>query len=325
MDIQILVPQYEEDESIVRVLLDSIAKQEGTPLENIGVIICNDGSDVILSEEFLDSYPFRIDYHIEPHRGVSGTRNACLDYAEADYVMFCDADDKFFNDFGLWIISTEIGNGFDVLVSRFVEEVINFNGNKPEFINHDNDTTFVHGKVFNRKFLVENNIRFCDKLTIHEDGYFNILAQRLSQKTIQCTTSFYLWKWRDESVCRRDPDYRMSTLTNLVDSSDALVKEFYHRGLRDQAVNCVASSMLDYYYTMNRQEWYEPEHAKYKSAADYRIARYYKKYRRLWESATVGQLTQLSEEARRDNVTRGMQMEMFTFGDWMKYIDSLTV
>ena len=55
----------------------------------------NDGTEVELSKDFLSSYPYRIDYYKAPHRGVSATRNTCLDYAEADYVIFCDADDMF--------------------------------------------------------------------------------------------------------------------------------------------------------------------------------------------------------------------------------------
>ena len=92
MKLQILVPQYKETDEVIKPLLDSIAIQQNVPFDEIGVIICNDGSDVFLSNELLSSYPFCIKYYKELHRGVSATRNACLDYSSADYVMFCDAD-----------------------------------------------------------------------------------------------------------------------------------------------------------------------------------------------------------------------------------------
>ena len=122
MKLQILVPQYHETNNIIKPLLDSIAIQQSVDFNEIGVIICNDGSDTCLTNEFLTSYPFKINYYLEPHRGVSGTRNACLDHATADYVMFCDADDMFYNACGLWIIFNEIEIGFDSIVSVFVEE-----------------------------------------------------------------------------------------------------------------------------------------------------------------------------------------------------------
>ena len=98
MKLQILVPQYNETDEVIKPLLDSIAIQQSVDLKkDVGVIICNDGSDVLLSNKLLKSYPFKIEYYKEPHQGVSATRNACLDHATADYVMFCDADDMFFN------------------------------------------------------------------------------------------------------------------------------------------------------------------------------------------------------------------------------------
>ena len=92
--LQILIPQYKEDESIIKPLLDSIEVQQNVDLKNdIDVIIVNDGTDTHLSQEFFNRYSFPIEYHLNEHKGVSATRNACLDYATADYVMFCDADD----------------------------------------------------------------------------------------------------------------------------------------------------------------------------------------------------------------------------------------
>ena len=89
--LQILVPQYKETDEIIKPLLDSIEVQQNVDLINdIGVIIVNDGTDVHLSQDFLKRYSFPIEYYFNEHKGVSATRNACLDHATADYVMFCD-------------------------------------------------------------------------------------------------------------------------------------------------------------------------------------------------------------------------------------------
>ena len=157
MKLQILIPQYKEIDEIVKPLLDSIAVQQSVDMDEIGVIICNDGSDVFLSEEFLQSYPYKIEYYKEPHRGVSATRNACLDHATADYVMFCDADDMFCNVCGLWIIFREMKDGFDSIVSAFMEETRMPDTKEINYINHDMDSTFVHGKVHRRQYLVDKH------------------------------------------------------------------------------------------------------------------------------------------------------------------------
>ena len=175
MKLQILVPQHKETDEIVKPLLDSIAIQQNVDFSQIGVIICNDGTDVHLSEKLLSSYPFEVQYHKEPHRGVSGTRNACLDHATAEYVMFCDADDMFYNACGLYIVFREIANGgFDTLSSTFIEESRIPTTKEITYINREMDSTFVHGKFHRRQFLLDNNIRWNDALTIHEDSYFTI-------------------------------------------------------------------------------------------------------------------------------------------------------
>lgn len=73
---------------------------------------------------------------------------------------------------------------------------------EPVYINHDMDSTFVHGKVHRRQYLIDNNIRWNDSLTIHEDSYFNCLCQRLANELKYSQTSFYLQRWRDASACR---------------------------------------------------------------------------------------------------------------------------
>ena len=53
MKLQILVPQYKETDEVIKPLLDSIAIQQAVDFSEIGVIICNDGSDVFLTEDLL--------------------------------------------------------------------------------------------------------------------------------------------------------------------------------------------------------------------------------------------------------------------------------
>ena len=182
MKLQILVPQYKETEEVIKPLLDSIAIQQNVDLANeVGVIIVNDGSDVVLDESFLSNYPFKVQYIKVSHGGVSAARNAALDAAKAEYVMWCDADDMFYNACGLWIIFREMENGsFDGLVSVFIEETRDPATKNVLYINRENDQTFVHGKVWRRQYLLDNKIRWNPSLTIHEDSYFNILARSLS-------------------------------------------------------------------------------------------------------------------------------------------------
>lgn len=321
MKLQILVPQYKETDEVVKPLLDSIAIQQNVNFDDIGVIICNDGSDVKLSDEFLRSYPFKIDYYICEHRGVSATRNACLDRAKADYVMFCDADDMFFNVCGIYLIFREIDmGGFDTLVSVFTEETRNPETGEVVYVNREMDSTFVHGKVHRRKYLKNNNIRWNDSLTIHEDSYFNCLCQRLAPAPKYCQMPFYLWKWRDESVCRHDPKYILKTYNNMLDSNTALVHEFLDRRRIDDARFFATSMIFDAYYTMNKKEWIDQENKEYRDATEKRFSVYYKEFKPLYDSIDEKIKMQIVAGIRNRMFNEGLMLESITFDDWINSI-----
>lgn len=321
MKLQILVPQYKETDEVVKPLLDSIAIQQSVNFDDIGVIICNDGSDVKLSDEFLRSYPFKIDYYICEHRGVSATRNACLDRAKADYVMFCDADDMFFNVCGIYLIFREIDmGGFDTLVSVFTEETRNPETGEVVYVNREMDSTFVHGKVHRRKYLKNNNIRWNDSLTIHEDSYFNCLCQRLAPAPKYCQMPFYLWKWRDESVCRHDPKYILKTYNNMLDSNTALVHEFLDRRRIDDARFFATSMIFDAYYTMNKKEWIDQENKEYRDATEKRFSVYYKEFKPLYDSIDEKIKMQIVAGIRNRMFNEGLMLESITFDDWINSI-----
>jgi glycosyltransferase involved in cell wall biosynthesis len=324
MKLQILIPQYKETDEIVKPLLDSIAIQQNVDFSQIGVIICNDGTDVHLSEKLLTGYPFEVQYHKEPHRGVSGTRNACLDYATADYVMFCDADDMFYNACGLYIVFREIENGgFDTLSSTFVEESRMPGTKEPVYINREMDSTFVHGKFHRRKFLLDNNIRWNDALTIHEDSYFNCLCQRLAKEVKYSQTSFYLWKWRDESVCRRDPKYILKTYNNMLDSNDALIEQFLNRGRMQEAQFYAVSMIYDAYFTMNKDEWLNQDNHEYRNATEKRFKDYWLKYKHLHDYIPQDAKAQIIMGVKNRMYTEGMILESVTFDEWIKKVEVL--
>lgn len=321
MKLQILIPQYNETFPVIKPLLDSIEIQQSIDLANdVGVIIVNDGSDTIIPRECFINYSFPIEYHLAPHGGVSATRNTCLDHATADYVMFCDADDMFYNACGLYIIFREIDNGgFDTLVSTFLEETKDMAGDII-YTNHDMDCTFVHGKIHRRQFLIDNNIRWNDNLTIHEDSYFNCLCQRLAKDAKYCPTPFYLWKWRDESVCRHDPKYILKTFNNMLDSSEALIQQFIARGMLEEAQFYATSMIYDSYFTMNKDEWLNQENKEYRMMTERRFKKFWETFKLLHDSIPAEAKMQVIMSIKNRMYAEGLLMESITFEDWIKHI-----
>ena len=336
MKLQILIPHYHEPAEVIQPLLDSVALQQAVDLGEVGIIICHDGADI--PDLVLPAYPFAVEQIRIPHGGVSAARNACLDRSTADYVMFCDCDDMFHNACGLWILFKEMAAGFDSLVSCFVEETrlpedvpANPQTGQPAmkkgevmYINHEMDSTFVHGKIHRRQYLIDQGIRWNDSLTIHEDSYFNILCQNLSENVKYCPTPFYLWRWRDASVCRHDPKYILKTYPNMLDSNDALVDEFLRRGRQDKAAFYCGFMVFDAYYTMNKPEWINQENREYRDLTECRFAAYYRKRRGLWDCIPAPEKMQISNGVRTRSVSEGMLMEAVTIEAWLQRMEAMS-
>ena len=239
--------------------------------------------------------------------------------------MFCDADDMFYNACGLWIIFREMNSekGFDSLVSLFVEESRVPETQEIVYINHEMDSTFVHGKVHRRKYLLDKNIRWNEKLTIHEDSYFNIQCQNLSKNVKYCQTPFYLWKWRDESVCRHDPKYILKTYKNMIDSNDALIEQFKKRRAKDKVSFFTAFMIFDAYYTMNKPEWINQDNKTYRYNTEKYFAQYFKKWEYLWKKTPETDRLMISNQIRQRSIGEGMRFEAMTVDAWLKYVKRL--
>ena len=316
MKLQILIPQYKETDEIIKPLLDSLMIQQNIDFNELGVIIVNDGTDVRLSNELLGSYPYRIDYYVAPHRGVSATRNSCLDYATADYIMFCDADDMFYNACGLYLIFREIETGFDTLTSKFIEECA-LTEDKHIYINRENDCTFVHGKVHRRQYLIDNDIRWNPELTIHEDSFFNVQCQVYTDQPKYLNESFYLWRWRKESVCRQDPKYILKTYSQLVDSIDSLIQKLEKTNKHEKAVYYTAHMLIDAYYTLNKPEWRKSENLESLSKTEFRLYQFFNKYQKNWTDCSMKMAMEISNNQRTAKIKEGMLMEELSMPQWI--------
>jgi len=320
-----LIPQWREPDEVLKPLLDSIGNQRGINMDDIGVIITNDGTDVFLSNELLKSYPYEIQYFKEPHKGVSAARNHCLDKATADYVMFCDDDDVFFNSLGIWMIFQEMDVGeFDTLNSTFVEEYYSERMDGLAYSIHENDTTFVHGKVHRRQYLIDKGIRWDEKLEYHQDSHFNIRCLSYTENKRYCKNPFYMWVCRKGSECRKDPTYMQRTYEEYINSSDSLVTELLNNGYVDLARSYMASMMFTVYYDLNSPEWFDDSNKGFREGTEKRYAQYYIKYKTYWDSVSNEDRAIISQKVREDSMkNEGMLLEHYTFDNWIQHIEEI--
>ena len=323
MKLQLLIPQYNETEDVIRPMLDSIRTQQGVDLKDIEVLIGNDGSDFKLSEEFLGSFPFSIRYELFDHSGLPGTRGRLFDLATADYVMFCDADDMFFTNLALYTIFAYTDKGCDALVCDFMEEVLDKKSGRSIFVPHKKDSTFVHGKVYRRQFLLDNHIVWHPDVKCHEDSGYNCLALKVAKDVKHCQIPIYLWKWREGSICRKDPLYVPKTYTRMIYSNGWLVKDLLDRGMVEEARYYVAVLVYGTYYMLNKKIWLDPMNAKYRYETEKCFQEYFRKHKILFQSIDPKMRNRIIAGTKRRVLNEGVLLEQFTFDEWIRHIETL--
>lgn len=317
------MPQYNEDESIVKYMLNSIEIQQGIDFNEIEVLIGNDGSDTKLSEDFLNKYSYSIKYFQFEHTSPAGTRQKLFDIATADYVMFCDIDDMFLTALAFAIIFAFIDKGFDSLLCDFVEEIKDRKTNIIRYVTHTKDDRFVHGKVYRRQHIIDNNISWREDIRYHEDSTYNVLALQTSKTEMYCKTPLYIWKWRDNSICRQDPLYVIKTYTRMIYSSSYLVKDLLVRKMFDAARWRVGLLVYNVYYMLNSPIWLDPMNVKYRYETEKCFKDYYNTFKDLFDTISEDDRRKLILSIKNRVIGEGVLLEKFTFNEWIKHIEEL--
>ena len=320
--LQFLVPQYKETEEVISFLLDSIECQVGIDKKDIGVIICSDGGNYILDRKFLDKYSYDIDYVVCTHRGVSGARNSAFLLSDADYVMYCDSDDGFCNTFALKIIFQNIdisekeGKPFDLMSTKFYSEK-QAEGDTPWSLSIcDHNNVYIHSRVYRRKFLVDNNLYFNEKIWANEDSFFNISTTFFSKNTKALNIPIYCWRGNPQSVTH-DPKYIMKTLHQLIYSNDSVVETML---LLNKDKKDIAKTTFDVickvYLDMNKPDWHKLENAEYKDITLKTLKWYINKRGALCNVLTDEDKRVILQGAR--NTQHYGNIESITFNDFIK-------
>jgi len=106
--LSIIIPHYQEKERDLFPLLSSIAGQLGVDFSDIEVILANDGGGAgTLNQDFLSLFDCDIrQVELAENGGPGVARQAGLDAARGEYVMFCDADDALHNVGVSWVRSS---------------------------------------------------------------------------------------------------------------------------------------------------------------------------------------------------------------------------
>lgn len=318
--LQILVPQYNEDDNKIKPLLDSIAIQQDIDFNDIEVFIGNDGSDTKLSIDFLKTYNFRIQYHYFEHGRLAATRQKLFDLVTAPYVMWCDADDQFISTIALSMIFQLMSTSFDILVDNFIEQ--QSYEDQIIYIPHQNDSIFVHGKVYRTEFLRENQIHWHPELHEHQDSPFNVVALTCSKNTKTCSIPYYMWCNNKDSISRVNGKYHLpNTWSHMIDSYQALIDDLKDRGYGEHSRYYAKYCLYATYYEMQHEIWKQDDVSDRRLAAYKRLVEFYKANELLIKNYNKKYNEQLIKTTKQNAERKGKLDENApAFDEWLNSI-----
>ena len=300
-----------------------LALQRNVDFGDVGVILINDGEESRLPDDLFAGYPYEVRNITIPHGGVSRARNAGIDASEAEWVMVCDFDDSFMSLNGLHILLTAAKDDRKVMWwSHFIEET-----QKPDgsiiYIPHNRDYIFNHGKMFRREWLVKEKLRYCDKLTLHEDVYFNTLTQAVApdEQIGEIESGFYCWCWNGQSVSRSFRNMLIETYNHQIRQRIAICRQLEERGLKEALELTIVKTIIDGYYDFQKSDWLDKEFTKeYKTAERWYCAflkEYGNEYRKTDPKRVAG-MARLSRDYHMQ--CGGFLMERFTLRDFLLHM-----
>lgn len=317
MKLSLIITHYDEPWEIVEPMFQSIEMQLGVDWDDIEVIIAQDGQ---AKEDFFEGiekdYPFDVHFYGGKKIGVSAARNMGLEKATGDYVMFCDCDDRFISAYAFHLYMKQMGK-YNLIKSPFVEDQV-IDG-ELKLIRHERDITFIHGKAYRREFLLENNLRFNENLTIHEDSFFNVLAGMIAgADQHEMSPAVYLWKYNENSVVRRDREmFIYKTYKNLMDCRIAICKELENRGFIAEYMQAVVKTVIDSYYDFQKPDALNPKNKDLIKSAEKEFARFYSIFNETYKETNVNDIAQMMYLCRANAYINNMRIEQETLSQFL--------
>ena len=200
--ISVIIPVYNAADFLPRAV-GSVFMQE---FDDFEVILVDDGStdgSSAICDEFA-AHDERVCVIHKENGGVSSARNAGLDAAHGEFVMFVDADDAIKDDSleRMYSFNSDfVLAGFEkvqdgkLLESYMPSKTVSYHGTGEICIFFDKvlpaKNTYILNsacfKLFRRSVLVDNNVRFVEGLSFAEDKIFvmNFLQHVQSVRTVE--------------------------------------------------------------------------------------------------------------------------------------------
>ena len=252
MTLDIIIPAYNSKDTIYRCLF-SIAIQKNMPKTTVYII--NDCSSYNYSKEidFFKDYLNIKELKLNKNSGPRISRQYGIDNSSNDYIMFIDSDDFLYDPFSISKLF-EYANGiFDIIASDFIYERDN------EVTIKKGDYAWLHGKIYKRYFLKNNDIRF-NETRANEDNGFNRLCLFHNPLIKKINNITYVYSENKDSITRKNNRlYKFTGLKWLAYNINSSMEIALKKNLDEEYIFevCVSLLVAMYYYYLELYDKYD--------------------------------------------------------------------
>lgn len=234
--VSVLVPFYNVEKYVGRCV-ESLFSQTYSNIEYVFVNDCTPDNSMDIINEYIDKFNVRnkcVIINHEVNKGISASRNDCLDNATGDYILFIDSDDYIDKDMVELLVKAAIENNADISGCGYIEEYKDHSVEMPQRYTNDHTEMMraitlltikgVMWKLLIRRSVVEENqVRFIPDNTMVDDYLFC------------CQVFFYAKRFASVDKCmyhyiQYNPNnYSKTREFNITSQAKAIIKteEFY--------------------------------------------------------------------------------------------------
>ena len=249
--IDLIIPIYNAKNTLDLTLM-SIKMQ--TILNKINVYLIDDCSEDNYDEIINNYKDMNIIYKkLDKNSGPAVARQVGMDISSSDYIMFIDADDLFYDADSVKKLYSEIEKGFDYVIGITYEEK-----RKIKIMNESD----LHGKIYRRKFIEDNQIRF-NNTRFHEDNYFNNLVLACEPLIKKIFDFVYIYVYNEESITNIQKEKEFERLEILLSNMRQLLDESKKRNCNRKIIAYLMFIKVKYFnqiyleFTKEQQELFK--------------------------------------------------------------------
>ena len=254
--VSVIIPVYNVQE-FLEECLDSVVGQTINNMElsdgykrNLQIILVDDGStddSAVIAKEYADKYE-NIEYVYEENQGLGHARNYGCEFAQGDYIIFLDSDDRVPPKAYERMYNLAVKNDSDMTIGNvwrfnsrvtwgsFIHEIA-FSGTKE--VTHITEShelfydTTAWNKLIKREFWLKHDFKFPEGI-LYEDIPITIPMHYLANNVSVVYENCYLWRVRggiSKSITQTASDIK-----NLNDRLHVmeLVDEFFDENVSDE-------------------------------------------------------------------------------------------